>query len=49
MKNMEKIRKTEQQYNQENKRIAELRKEIEMEKNREHIIKYAIEYNRKEK
>ncbi|KAL6254206.1 hypothetical protein P5V15_014828 [Pogonomyrmex californicus] len=43
MKNMEKVRKAEQQNNQENKRIAELKKQIEMEKDREDIKKYAME------
>lgn len=43
MKNMEKVRKAEQQNYQENKRIAELKKEIEMEKDLEDIKKYAIE------
>lgn len=43
MKNMEKVRKAEQQNHQENKRIAELKKEIEMEKDLEDIKKYAIE------
>lgn len=40
---MEKVRKAEQQNNQENKRIAELKKEIEMEKDLEDIKMYAIE------
>ncbi|KAG5344135.1 CWC25 factor, partial [Acromyrmex charruanus] len=43
MKNIEKVRKAEQQNDQENKRIAELKKEIEMEKDMEDIKKYAIE------
>ncbi|XP_012525450.1 pre-mRNA-splicing factor CWC25 homolog [Monomorium pharaonis] len=43
MKNMEKVRKAEQQNDQENKRIAELKKEIEIEKDLEDIKKYAIE------
>lgn len=43
MKNMEKVWKAEQQNNQENKRIAELKKEIEMEKDREDMTKYAME------
>ncbi|XP_011057898.1 PREDICTED: pre-mRNA-splicing factor CWC25 homolog [Acromyrmex echinatior] len=43
MKNIEKVRKAEQQNDQENKRIAELKKEIEMEKDLEDIKKYAIE------
>lgn len=43
MKNMEKVRKAEQQNDQENRRIAELKKEIEMEKDMEDIKKYAIE------
>lgn len=43
MKNMEKVRKAEQQNDQENKRIAELKREIEMEKDLEDIKKYAVE------
>ncbi|TGZ49516.1 Uncharacterized protein DBV15_06331 [Temnothorax longispinosus] len=43
MKNKEKVKKAEQQNYQENKRIAELQKEIEMEKDLEDIKKYAIE------
>ncbi|XP_039306963.1 pre-mRNA-splicing factor CWC25 homolog isoform X2 [Solenopsis invicta] len=43
MKNMEKVRKAEQQNDQENKRIAELKKEIEIEKDLEDIKKYAVE------
>lgn len=43
MKNMEKVRKAEQQNNQENKRIAELKRQIEMEKDREDMTKYAME------
>lgn len=43
MKNMEKVRKAEQQNVQETRRIAELKKEIEMEKDLEDIKKYAIE------
>lgn len=40
---MEKVRKAEQQNNQENKRIAELKRQIEMEKDREDMTKYAME------
>ncbi|XP_018304305.1 pre-mRNA-splicing factor CWC25 homolog isoform X2 [Mycetomoellerius zeteki] len=43
MKNIEKVRKAEQQNDQENKRIAELKREIEMEKDLEDIKKYAVE------
>lgn len=43
MKNMEKVRKAEQQNNQENRRIAELKRQIEMEKDREDMTKYAME------
>jgi len=43
MKNVEKVRKAEQQNHQENKRIAELKREIEIEKDREDIKKYAME------
>ncbi|XP_050451744.1 pre-mRNA-splicing factor CWC25 homolog [Cataglyphis hispanica] len=43
MKNMEKVKKAEQQNNQENKRIAELKRQIEMEKDREDMTKYAME------
>ncbi|XP_012281019.1 pre-mRNA-splicing factor CWC25 homolog isoform X2 [Orussus abietinus] len=43
MKNMEKVWKAEQQDHQEKKRIAELKKEIEMEKDREDMTKYAME------
>ncbi|XP_018358208.1 PREDICTED: pre-mRNA-splicing factor CWC25 homolog isoform X1 [Trachymyrmex cornetzi] len=43
MKNIEKVRKAEQQNDQENRRIAELKKEIEMEKDLEDIKKYAVE------
>ncbi|KZC08581.1 Pre-mRNA-splicing factor CWC25 like protein [Dufourea novaeangliae] len=43
MKNMEKVWKAEQQQSQEKKRIAELKREIEMEKDREDIKKYAME------
>lgn len=43
MKNMEKVWKAEQQNDQENKRIAELKREIEMEKDREGLTKYAME------
>jgi len=42
MKNMEKVRKAEQQNDQETRRIAELKKEIEMEKDLEDIKKYAV-------
>jgi len=49
MKNMEKVWKAEQQNDQENKRIAELRKEIEMEKDREDMTKYAMEQGTIEK
>lgn len=40
---MEKVRKAEQQNNQENRRIAELKRQIEMEKDREDMTKYAME------
>lgn len=40
---MEKVKKAEQQNNQENKRIAELKRQIEMEKDREDMTKYAME------
>lgn len=43
MKNMEKVRKAEQQNYQENKRIAELKRQIEMEKDQEDMTKYAME------
>lgn len=43
MKNIEKVWKAEQQQNQEKKKIAELKKEIEMEKDREDMKKYAEE------
>ncbi|XP_017891144.1 pre-mRNA-splicing factor CWC25 homolog isoform X2 [Ceratina calcarata] len=43
MKNMEKVWKAEQQDSREKKKIAELKKEIEMEKDREDIKKYAME------
>jgi len=43
MKNMEKVRKAEQQNNQENRRIAELKRQIEMEKDQEDMTKYAME------
>ncbi|XP_066584420.1 pre-mRNA-splicing factor CWC25 homolog [Prorops nasuta] len=43
MKNMEKVWKAEQESNQEKKRIAELEREIQMEKDRENITKYAME------
>lgn len=43
MKNMEKVWKAEQQNDQENKRIAELKREIEIEKDREDMTKYAME------
>ncbi|XP_054015288.1 pre-mRNA-splicing factor CWC25 homolog [Hylaeus anthracinus] len=41
MKNIEKVWKAEQQQNQEKRKIAELKKEIEMEKDREDMKKYA--------
>lgn len=40
---MEKVWKAEQQNHLENRRIAELKKEIEMEKDREDMTKYAME------
>lgn len=43
MKNMEKVWKAEQQDNQEKKRIAELKREIEMEKDREDMTKFAMD------
>lgn len=43
MKNIEKVWKAEQQQCQEKKKIAELKKEIEIEKDREDIKKYAME------
>ncbi|XP_071859954.1 uncharacterized protein isoform X2 [Bombus fervidus] len=43
MKNIEKVWKAEQQQSQEKKKIAELKKEIEMEKDREDMKKYAME------
>ncbi|XP_072751826.1 uncharacterized protein [Anoplolepis gracilipes] len=43
MKNIEKVREAEQQNNEENKRIAELKRQIEMEKDREDMTKYAME------
>ncbi|XP_014472916.1 PREDICTED: pre-mRNA-splicing factor CWC25 homolog [Dinoponera quadriceps] len=43
MKNMEKVWKAEQQNDQEKRRIAELKREIEMEKDREDMTKYAME------
>lgn len=43
MKNIEKVWKAEQQQSQEKKKIAELKKEIEIEKDREDIKKYAME------
>ncbi|XP_029168679.1 uncharacterized protein LOC114938777 [Nylanderia fulva] len=43
MKNMEKVRKAEQQNDQENRRIAELKRQIEMEKDHEDMTKYAME------
>lgn len=43
MKNIEKVWKAEQQQHQEKKKIAELKKELEIEKDREDIKKYAME------
>lgn len=43
MKNIEKVWKAEQQQSQEKKKIAELKREIEMEKDREDMKKYAME------
>ncbi|XP_043276562.1 pre-mRNA-splicing factor CWC25 homolog [Venturia canescens] len=43
MKNMEKVWKAEQQDHQEKKRIAELKREIEMEKDKEDMTKYAMD------
>lgn len=43
MKNMEKVWKAEQQNDQEKRRIAELKREIEMEKDQEDMTKYAME------
>lgn len=40
---MEKVRKAEQQSSEENKRIAELKRQIEMEKDREDMTKYAMD------
>lgn len=40
---MEKVWKAEQQNDQEKRRIAELKREIEMEKDREDMTKYAME------
>lgn len=44
MKNMEKVWKAEQQNDREKKKIAELKKEIEMEKDREDMTKYAMDH-----
>lgn len=43
MKNMEKVWKAEQQDNQEKKRIAELKKEIAMERDREEMKAFAMD------
>ncbi|XP_076281362.1 uncharacterized protein LOC143209515 [Lasioglossum baleicum] len=43
IKNIEKVWKAEQQQSQEKRKIAELQKEIEMEKDREDIKKYAMD------
>ena len=43
MKNMEKVWKAEQQDHQEKKRIAELKREIEMEKDKEDMTKFAMD------
>lgn len=43
MRNMEKVWKAEQKHDQEKKRIAELQREIQQEKAREDIKKYAEE------
>ncbi|XP_012136330.1 uncharacterized protein LOC100881039 isoform X2 [Megachile rotundata] len=43
MKNIEKVWKAEQQQHQEKKKIAELKKELEIEKDREDMKKYAME------
>lgn len=40
---MEKVWKAEQEKNQEKKRIAELKREIAMERDREDMTKYAME------
>lgn len=49
MKNMEKVWKAEQMSNQEKKRIAELKREIEMEKDREELTKIAMDHGTIEK
>ncbi|XP_034936075.1 pre-mRNA-splicing factor CWC25 homolog [Chelonus insularis] len=43
MKNMQKVWKAQQQDNQEKKRIAELKRDIEMERDQEDMKKYAME------
>lgn len=49
MKNMEKVWKAEQMSSQEKKRIAELKREIEMEKDREELKKFAMDQGTIEK
>lgn len=49
MKNQEKVWKAEQQDNQEKKRIAELKKEIAMERDREEMTSFAMEHGAIEK
>lgn len=44
MKNMEKVWKAEQQSSQEKKRIAELKRDIEMERDREGMTKFGMEH-----
>lgn len=43
MKNMERVWKAEQQDSQEKKKIAELKRDIEMERDREDLKSYAME------
>ncbi|XP_011304403.1 pre-mRNA-splicing factor CWC25 homolog [Fopius arisanus] len=43
MKNMEKVWKAEQQDSREKKKIAELKRDIEMEKDREDMTRYAMQ------
>ncbi|CAD6219267.1 GSCOCG00004886001-RA-CDS [Cotesia congregata] len=49
MKNMEKVWKAQQQDNQEKKKIAELKRDIELEREREDLKKYAMEQGTIEK
>ncbi|KAH0563809.1 pre-mRNA-splicing factor CWC25 homolog [Cotesia glomerata] len=49
MKNMEKVWKAQQQDNQEKKKIAELKRDIELERDKEDLTKYAMEQGTIEK